>query len=440
MKKYKKLAILIGSIIVVSFLTLILVYNSPVGENFLKSYISSKLKLLNRFEIEDFNYKWNSFSVILKKGSNYISIYGDLFPFDAIYEANLNNLEEIDKNFRGKIESKGTITYRNYAVINGNALMADGYGNLKLQCNNSCVGIFNGKSFDTQKLFYMIKLNFPYLLGRNDLNIIKKKDLDKILFRFQGMVNYKNLIVLPKSIILAKIKFKDRQNYEINATNISKDINLKINSKEKNGKIFLKASGIINLPVLRNVLLYPVTGKEKINFYYDNIGDILKFFSDNFKGYYADNTINIQLNTLSAYKFFRYLYIKPFCHGNINGDIVIKQKEGEFNIISSNCKLIDNDIVKFIEKKVKRDIKNLKIAFLKGKFDNKKLVFNILSKSDNFIISIQKGVYFYNGKYRYNVDVIIDGNYKYVFKVDNNGIKLLKTLKSYKVEQKILVY
>jgi hypothetical protein len=435
----KKSLTVTGGIFFVLILIFVAIYSSPVGENLLKNYISSKLGLLKNFQIEKFNYKWNSFSVILKKGSNYISIYGDIFPFDATYEAKFNNLEEISNEFRGSIESQGNINYENYTIVSGNAIFADGYGDLKLQCNSSCVGIFNGKDFDIQKLLYMVKVNFPYLTGNNDLNIVVKKAVSDVYVNFKGKFNYKDIIVLPSTAILANLKIKNRNNFEMDLKNVSDNLILDLNYKKDPQKVVAKGKAVVNLSAFRKILLYPFVGRDEIRFYYDSIGDILKFEAGSYKGYY-DGKINIQLNNLNLIRFFRYINIPKFAEGYINGDIVIGKKEGVFNIIVNNCLLDNTKIIKYISSKINRKISKLDVVFLKGEFDRNRVVFNILSKSKNLIVSIQNGVYFYNGKYRFNVEVIVDNNYKYVFSVSDKGIKLKKALRSYKVQQEILVY
>jgi len=432
-RKRLKIALSVFAVVVV---LMVIVYKSPVGENLLRNYISSKLSLIKRFEIEEFNYKWNSFSLVLKKGSNYIYVYGDLFPFDATYEANFKNLEEINSNFRGELQSKGVIKYKGESLINGNALFANGYGDLNLTCNDDCKGNFKGSDFDLQSLFYMVKITFPYLKGITDLGINFNKKRFYVFYDFNGEVKYKNLFfknvnVKGKGIVnkrddfslLANVKHKF---FEGNLTLVNKN------------SFKYKGNAWVYMRILQPIILYPINVKEFIKFSYDQSSGVLKFFATDFSGYNIKDEIDLQLNKLSLKRFFKIIGIPPLAKGKINGNITIKYI-GSFDLISNDFSVIKNRVISYIERKIGRKISSLKVAFLKGHFDRKKVVFDFLSKDNNLLLSIQQGVYYYSGDRKFIIEVI-NNKIKYVFFVKNNSIKLISKKKSYELKEKILVY
>jgi hypothetical protein len=436
----KKILIIFISFFLVLLSVFAVIYFSPIGENFLKNYISSKLGLLKNFQLEKFNYKWNSFSATLKNGSNFILLYGDIFPFDASYEANFNNLEEITSELRGKLESKGVVNYiKNKTNIEGNAIFAGGYGKLKLKCDFDCIGSFNGKEFDTQKLLYMLKEPFPYLIGKNDLNLTINKHFYVAYVNFTGDFKYKDKFYFQNVDLKGEIKIKDRNNKDIVINAISDKAKVNLFYKERNKKFHIKGKIFTNLEIFRKYVLYPVRGEKEIKFSYDNIGDILKFETDDFKGYVDKDNINIQFNNLDSKIAFNYLGLDPLFKGIVNGEISIKNI-GEFSFVINNMVLLNSRLKHYIEKSIGLKMKKFNVMFLKGKFDKEKVIFNMLVKDKKLVASIENGVYFYNGDYKFNIDIIVDNNYKYVFSVTNKKIKLKKLIRSYKVKQKILVY
>jgi len=434
----------IGGIIIGSALAIVLIlfglYKSSLGEKFVFSKIKDKIKFINNMDVSYLKYNFNSFSLILQKGSNKIYMYGDLFPFNGIYEANLNNLEEITDDFRGSFISKGSFKYSGYMGITGNAEFAGGYSNLRLQCLEKCIGILSGDEFNSSKLLYMTKIEIPHLKlnGKNNLNLVIKHTQTDGNIKYYGDVEYLGLLFKD---VLANVvlDIKNRNNFNVKVYAKNNDALVKLDINKKPDAVLINGNIKIKLQKLLPVTYFPLHSTRDFKIFYD-YQQVLKFEDDGINGLYSDGKISININSLPSGEFFNMIGIKPFVRGKVNGSITVG-KNREYDFLISNARVLDNKLIRFLKRYLPRKINSLDVVLVKGTFDKNKTVFNLIAKnnSKNLLISIQNGVYFYNGNYRFRIEVMAGSN-KYVFNVTNSKINIVKIIKNSTKKQEVLVY
>ena len=382
--------------------------------------------MIKTFKINSFHYSFNSFSAIFQKGNNYIYIYGNIFPFRATYEANLDKLSELTDKLRGVIKSNGEIIDRGIIFINGNALFANGYSNIKFQCNKKCVGTLNGDEFNTQELLQMLKINFPYVEGTNNLFVVFKENSKEIKSNFNVDFKYDDIVLKNMSGKLNMNCQKNALIFNIRAKNDRVSIDL--NGKKNNNLIL---SGNIKLPLnlLKKYTLYSFNGDADINFSVDYLNNILKFTNKYFNGDYSNNIITININQMPSSLFFSYLNLPNLLNGFINGTIIINN-EGNFDLIINKAFIKNNNLINYIKRKTHCNINTFDVVLAKGSFDKNKIIFTIIAKNNHCIATIKQGVYFYNGKSRYLLEIYSQNKTKFKFKIDNNKIKLINVIKN----------
>ncbi len=419
----KKRQVIIIGVLMFLVLSGFLAFKSPVGSGIVKEYIFSKISFLKNFEIKSFNYSFNNFSIDLEKGNNKVSIFGNLFPFNAVYEAKLLDLEKVTKDFRGSVLSSGNIKYKESVNISGNAIFADGYGEFLLKLTNSLGGNFKGTGFDIQKLFYMIKVNFPYLLGNVNLDIDFINNVAKTKFIHKGKLQFKNLTIPIE--LNGNVFVIDKENYNLQS---------KLKSNAGNGNIYLVSKeGVINIKgniknlkfvYLKELTLYPFHYYADVSFHYSQNDGILNFKSDTFEGYY-NKDIYIQLKNQPSSDFFKYVNITPFIEGVVTGSISIGEK-GNYDILFNNAKFLPNKYTRYILRTSGVNLAQNQTIFVKGTFDKYHLVFNLLSKTKDYSLSVQNGIYSYSGSYNFTLSIVRHNRY-YKYEINNAGIKLIKT-------------
>jgi len=414
-----------------------LVYKSPVGAGIVKEYIFSKITFLKNFEIKSFNYSFNNFSIDLQKSRNTVRIFGNLFPFNAVYEAKLMELEKVTDNFQGSLLSSGSIKYDNCVNISGNTIVADGYGEFKLKLDRYLNGNFKGSGFNVQKIFYLLKISFPYLVGTVDLDIDFVQNLAKTKFIQKGNVVYKNTIIPVK--LNGNIFAMDRQNYKLQSKFLSPAGNGDIFLTNKDGTVNFKGtvSGL-NLAKLQKITLYPFGYHADVTFDYSEDDNILNFKSRNFEGYY-NKALFIQLKHIPSEVFFKYANVKPFIKGSVTGSISIGENEGEYNILFSNGVFLPNKVINYVRRTCGANFNKPHTVFVKGNFDKYHLVFNLLSKTPDYSVSVEEGLYSYNGNYNFTLTVVRN-NRLYKYDVNNAGIKLIKVRNLNSTSSETLVY
>jgi len=400
-----------------------LAYKSPLGAGIIKSHIFSKVPFFNRFEVKNFSYSFNNFSMELKKGNNTISVFGSLFPFNSVYEAKLLELGLITNEFRGSVLSSGNIKDNDLLNISGNAIMADGFGEFSVDITNSIDGHFKGNGFNLKEILRMIKVDFPYLDGNVDLNIKFINSIAQVIFDVKdAKFNFKNLNtpigLNGKAIIM------DRENFNLH-TNFKSNVGEGDFSVSKKGG-FLTLKGDVKdlkLLVLKNLTLYPFKSKADIKFDYSQTDGLLNFNSKTFEGYYHKK-LYIQLKNQPTEEFFKYVDIKPLISGIVTGSITIN-KEGEFDILFNNSKFLKNRYIRYIERTAQINLSKPQTIFIKGHFNKRYVKFNLLSKADKFSLGIDKGIYYYNKKFKFNLYVVKRGKF-YKYRVTNKSIRLIK--------------
>ena len=434
----------IGGIVLGVFVTLMIllygVYKSSIGEKFIYSMIKEKAKILNGFHLSYLKYNINSFSLIAQKGSNKIYLYGDLYPFNGVYEAYLNNLEEIDNNLRGALTSKGSFQYNSFLNITGNAVFAQGYSTLRFQCTDKCFGVLNGNDFNASTLLYMLKVNIPHfkINGKSNVGVVIKKAQTNANFKFLGDVKYKE-ILLKDIMINGFVNLKNRREYNVSISAKNPDVSAKIIFEKRYKKYLAKGNVNINLSILRPFTYYPLRGRESFDIGYDSQG-VFKFWNKNIKGIYSADSLSININSMPAKKLFEITGINAFFKGKVNGSVTADGTR-EFNFLVSNALLLHNRLYKFIQNYTNEKCDKFDVLLIKGAFDNNKAVFNLLGKNQkkNLLISIQNGVYFYNGYARFKIEVVAGEN-KYVFNVAGDKISVVKIIKNKTSKQEVLVY
>ncbi len=438
--KKKPVKLLIYAVIFILILVtiLIILYLSPAGKKIIEKYVLKKFEIFSSFEVKNFNYEWNSFSVKLQKKDNTVAIYGNYFPFNASYNANFNDISEIDSNFRGSLTSDGSMDYQKNLLINGNAVLAGGYMLLKLKCSDKCRGDLNGSDFNTQKLFYMLNLHLPYFKGTNSLDV-KLADNIKARFKYDGSFDFPPYVEIKNINIKGKVYIKNRETYKVTASFNSKKAAGNVSFLKENLEFTLQGNTGIELNILRNVVLYPVQTRKKVKFLYTNDGNF-KFNIDKYiTGFYNNSTLNIQLNSLNSKEFFKIINIEPFFQGVVNGNIVITGRYGNFDFFVENAKILKTGIIALIAKKTGIHTGVMNKMFIKGSFNRKKAVFNILAQNGNVIVNIQNGNFDYNGHNLYKIVITSNGN-KYVFEIKNNKINKYFINKNPDLNKETLVY
>ena len=444
----KFIKFLIGFLIFIFILlggSYVLIYKTPFGKKLVKNYVVSKLEFLkhNNFRVKIFAYDINSFSLELINKENKINIFGNLFPFKASYDANIINLSDINPKLKGALSSKGDLSYKNGLLfIKDSILFANGYGSLNFACNNKdCYGELIGDEFDIFSLFNMISLNYPYINGTTSLNI--KKLPNKIIIKSNFIANlnkdFLKINDLKGNLLLTLLE--DKTNLKISANSSLLDINLSgtiVNSNNYS----LKGIALIDLSILRKILLFPIKSKELIEFTYDSSNRVLKYKGDFYDGSFFDNTLNVNINKMPTKIFFEKLHLPFLMKGIIDGSITIKGKRGYANLAVNNVVILNNLISNYIEKVSHVNIKKLKVVLFKGEFDSKKVLFSLLSENKKFIFYFKNGKYDYDTKsLSFDIEFVIKNKEKYLFKFENNKLKLIKKIKLYiESDDKVLVF
>ena len=140
--------------------------------------------------------------------------------------------------------------------------------------------------------------------------------------------------------------------------------------------------------------------------------------------------------------FFEKLNLPFLMKGIIDGSITIKDKKGYVNLVVNNVVILNNLIADYIERVSHVNIKKLKVVLFKGEFDSKKVLFTLLSENKKFIFYFKNGKYDYDTKsLSFDIEFVIKNKEKYLFRFENNKLKLIKKIKLYNDNfNKILVY
>jgi len=412
---------------------------TPIGSSVLKKVIESKIdKYIPGAEITYLDYGVNNFSLTAKKGHNIIKAYGANFPLNAMFEGNVENLSELSPYCQGKMNLSGKFYFdRDNFVVEGISFFANGYMNFKVKLNDNVSLQAKGSDFDLRKLLYIIKINYPWVDGKTDLQIDRKEKLFNILFKTAG--EYKHKIDTNfQAVTNVEMKHKNSLKF---VSDIDSDIGkIVLNGKVNNDKwgYTFKATDI-NLIKLKPLLLYPFKETANIEGVYESSNDVLKFKGKNFEGF-ADSKIEITFK-MNGDKFFKYLGILDLLKGKISGTIKINDKFGTFDIVSNDTSFLKNQFTKRLYHLIGIDLskENTGKVFFKGYFDQNRVIFDMLSTNQNISLSVKKGKFVYPDKCNLVLYLRKNNN---VFKIliKNETIKILEKRNFRERNNKILVF
>jgi hypothetical protein len=437
-KRQKRIRILKAIAVFLLFICLLIGLSfTKIGNNLVKEILSSKINhYVNGVRITFLEYGINSFSINLKKDDNILKIYGELFPLNAMFEGNFDNISALTSEFRGKMQLNGRLykAVNNYKA-DGTAYFASGNLNFKIGFKPFDI-VAQGDGFDIKKLLYMLKIRNDLVTGTTSLHIIREKSSYKIELNSAGNIPYFD--VAFKSF--TKINAKNKRNFSF-LSHITSDMGMAdIEGYEKNGKLECDMEAKdVNLSYLKKFLIYPL--KDLISFKgrYNSASGIFKFKSKDFEGFYDDH-LEITFK-LKSDKFFEYIGLKKLFDGIITGIVKINKTNGTFDLVSNNTKLLNNSILKKIYKLSGIDLnkENLSKVFFRGTFNNKYVSLDVLSTNDTISLNIKNGKYYYNGKYSF-ILFIRKNNNVYEFKISNGIVRLIKSSKFKQENNKVLVY
>jgi len=425
-------------VIVVAFVAFLL---TPVGSNLLKEVLQSQInKYVPGVEVSYLDYGINNFKVILKKGNNELNVYGKMYPLKAVFDGKADDLSEISEYYRGKMKVSGKIYKENEEfVLNGKAFFAKSDMDFKLKLGKNYVDLHaRGNNFDLKELMYMIKVDIPYVEGRSDIIINKSADSDfKIRFRSTG--DYNGKIKTPFNA-LTKIIMKHRNDLEFESTVNTKITNINFKGKVLPQKVqYSFVTGKFDLKYLRPVIMYPFNITTKLEGSYDSSNDILKFQGDGFEGF-KDKALVITFK-LNDDKFFKYVNLPKLFDGEISGSIKISDGIGVFDMVNNNSAFVPNEFTQKIEKLTGVNLVNQHISkiFLKGYFNDKGMIYDMLCTNKKLFLSIKKGKFIYPNLYEM-VLFLRNGNYVYKVLINNKEFKIIDKLLFKESNNKVLVF
>ncbi len=416
----------------------IFVLNTDYGKNIIKEYIEIKIhKYMPGVRITYIDYGLKDFSVTLKKGENIVKIYGDMFPLNAVFEGKLKDVSVLYPELRGEAEINGNVYKKNgFYLAEGKAFFADGFMNFSVKFNKYIELKGEGEEFDLQKLFYMTYKDFPYLKGRTALKILKTPQQSLIKLKSVGVyTKVINTHFESQTSITGGLKSGDFVS-EIK-TDMGK-FRLKGKYNDNLFKYVFRAENV-KLNALKPLLIFPFKCEVSFKGDYEPENKTIKFKGKDFEGY-MNKKINITFKTTSQ-RFFNCIGVKKLFDGKIFGNIKINNQKGDFNIVCEKVKFLKNILIARIYRQTGIDItkQNINKMFIKGEFDNKRVLLDILGSMKNFSFNVKKGVWEYAKKLNMILYMRKNGVF-YKILISGNKVKLLKQRKVRKTDNTILVY
>ncbi|WP_456479194.1 hypothetical protein [Nautilia sp.] len=427
-------------ILLLTVILSVLLMLTPVGSFVFKNVIESKIdKYIPGAEITYLDYGVNNFSLGIKKGENFIKVFGAMVPLNAMYEGDINNLSDFSKYFRGKMNISGKLfSEKGEYVLDGLAFFADGYMNYRLGINEHIFLKAAGKDFDIQKIFYMLKIKYPWIAGKSDFYVNKKKQ-GPYYIKIDSKGEYSKRIYsdfAAKSEIVLKSpeEFMFKSGIKSDVGNIF--LHGRFNSGRAECSFNVKS---LDLSKLKPVLLYPFHKKIDVKGTYDFSNGVFKFKGNDFEGF-CDTRFEITFKT-DADKFFDYLGILKLLKGNISGTLKIYDNFGTFDIVSDNTVFLKNAFTKRLYRITGVDLSKEKTGkvFFKGRFDSKKAVFDMLSTNQNVSISVKKGKFYYPGGYDF-ILYLRKNNDIYKIKINKKEMRVLEKRNFREKDNKVLVF
>ena len=380
---------------------------TPVGKFIFKQFAEYEIeKYFPSTQITYLDYGFNNFSITLRNENNKFTVFGQMLPLNAMYEGELNDIFKILRPYRGAFKINGIISsVLDTLAINGNIVLTGTggvlqYKILKNNKNNTYVDA-KGKDIDTKKLLYMLGLDIKKdVEGKPDLTFLKHINQNFFNFKLKMKGKFKKIYSFNME---SDLKYLNRKTFSF-VGNVESNIgNINILGEYDNAvwKLNYNAKNI-NLEKLN--LLYPFKGKISLKGTYNSANNILKFSNDKIKGAYTTDAMELGFS-LNSKEFFQYLGLKKLFKAYISGTARIMSKSGTFEILAKNVMFYNSDLIDKIYKLTGINLNKsiLNKVFIKGIFDKNMVVFDLLSSDKKVSISITKGKYYYNGKYKFTI-------------------------------------
>ncbi|WP_024789623.1 hypothetical protein [Lebetimonas sp. JH292] len=411
-----------------------IIFNTAIGKNIIKFYLQKEINhYFNNIKIEKLIINYNTFSVLLNQNDNIYKLYGEIFPFDAIIDGRLKYIDLANKKIKENATISGNVVKKITGyLINSTVYFDNNIGFLKIKLNKSTKDI-NFKTGD---------IDLGYVLNKLSVKIPKNLNGKVKINLSSNNYNY-NIYALIKGFY-QKIPFNSNINVFFNSFN-NININGKIKSKILEGNFKATVDNKNNIKYIVDLdkldlklfpLMYPFKGEVSLKAENNPEYGIIKFKGNNFSGFYDQNITNIVFDMPSD-MFFNYINLPDiFDYGKITGRIVVSDK-GSFNFLIQNAGLKE-DILKKLN--IKYD--EFEKIFVKGTFNKKEVVFDLLCDKNDLTISIKKGKLLIKGDKIIPVFVlnVNDGKDLYIYKFKNNRLKLLKKENLNNENNQILVF
>lgn len=437
-KRQKRIRLLkIAGAVFLFFLILISLFFTRIGNNLVKQYLTDKIdKYAKGARVTFLDYGLNSFSLNIKQQENTFKLYGELFPLNAMFEGDLENISLLFPEYRGNMQLNGKIWKKDGIYnVKGTSYFAQGDLNFVLTLGKFSI-YASGEDFDISKLLYMLKINNSFIKGLTDLKINGTADTYDIVLESKGEIPFFN----TEFKSFTKINAKNKNNFSF-ASHVVADmgtVDIKGYNSNKKCECSFKAKDV-DLSYLKKFLIYPLHNKVNFDGRYNSLNGIFKFKSKNFEGFY-DTHLELTFK-MDSDKFFNYIGIKKFFKGIVTGIVKINKNRGYFDLVSDKSVLLKTTVIDKIRHLSGINLQKEKLSkiFFKGNFDNNGVVFDALSTNNIISVNIKQGKFNYNGNYDFILFIRKRGNI-YKFKITNKSVKLLYKKTYSKNSDKILVY
>ena len=373
-------------------------------------------------KIEKFKTDSNSFSATLNRNGNIYKILGTLSPLEADIGGNLKSFSFADKKI---VENMKLDAHLKNRVIKGNFTFSNYIGKLLINLNTG-IDIFDVKNVDIKYICSKLGLFLPkYLKGKTDIHIKHFKNKYEIKLYVKGF--YKTTPLQSNINLVIEGK-----NIKMDGTVKSKVLEGRFNLSKKDKVLY--SGDFKKIPLGLFSLLYPFRGVVNLKIKNDN-DNIVKFTSQMFSGFYDQKVFNITFE-MPAEDFFNYVNLSNvFRMGNINGNLNISKK-GDFNFI-----IEDAVLKREIRKKINLNMIFNKI-FVKGSFNKKEAVFDLLFNDNTLYVNIKNGkLIINNDKIKPDFTIVIKKNGALVkYKINSRGIFLIEKKVNKNPDDDVLIY
>ena len=373
-------------------------------------------------KIEKFKTDSNSFSAILNRNGNVYKILGTPSPLEADIGGELKYFFFAGKKIVENIKLNARLENR---VVKGNFIFSNYIGRLVINLNTK-TDIFDTKNVNIKYICNKLGLSLPkYLKGKADIYLKYFNNKYKIKFFIKGF--YKT-IPLQSTINL----FVEGKNIKMDGIVKSKVLDGSFNLSKKDKVLY--NGDFKKIPLGLFSLVYPFKGVVNLKIKNDN-DNIVKFTSQMFSGF-CDQKVCTVTFEMPVEDFFNYVNLSNvFRMGSVNGNLNISKK-GNFNFIINDA-VLKRDIRKKIN--LNRIFDKI---FVKGSFNKKEAVFDLLFDDNNLYINIKKGkLIINNGKITPDFTMLVKKNNSLLkYKINSNGIFLINKKVNKNPDNEVLIY